>query len=69
MIYIDAKCRKCGSYIQLIYNPDIDRISRIECSCGNKMEHVQYELLRNCLDHLESMNTRLPFKLNQAIFR
>ena len=63
MIFLDTRCRKCGNFVQIAYDPQHDILRERKCDCGCEFSFQQQALIRHYFDGLVTTFTHSPFRV------
>ena len=70
MIFFDAKCNRCGAFVQLVYNRETDSLRGCRCEqCGEELPEQRVKRIEYHLDGLISAIENQCFSINTATIR
>ena len=72
MVFITGKCKRCGEFIQMVWDPSTETVRDCVCAkCGNKMTFQQEGSMSHHIDGIVSLFERnhFPFYIDQMFLK
>lgn len=70
MIFLDAKCKNCGAFVQMVYNRETDSLRGCKCErCGEELSKQRVRRIEHHLDGLISAMEGQCFDIKSATVR